>query len=221
MTEPTVDTGAEAGQAVYTPRVLKIYDLLVHGVSNPWVWRCPTPRLVDLYERCVSARHLDVGVGTGYFLDRCRFPVEQPRVVLMDLNDHCLQTAAERIRRYQPTTVHCDILEPIPEGVGTFDSIGLMYVLHCLPGTIEEKACVFDHLSALLEPGGCLFGATLLSQGIRRGLPARYLMSVYNRKQVFTNEGDTLEGLRSALEARFESVEIETAGCAALFQARN
>lgn len=43
MSERTVVNGVAAGQAVYTPRVLKIYDLLVHGVSNPWVWRCRRP----------------------------------------------------------------------------------------------------------------------------------------------------------------------------------
>ncbi|QDU38947.1 Methyltransferase domain protein [Maioricimonas rarisocia] len=213
-------SGAEAGQAVYTPRVLRIYDLLVHGVSNPWIWRCPTPKLVELYDRCASGRHLDVGVGTGYFLDRCRFPVEQPEIVLMDLNEDCLEAAAERIRRYGPTTVHCDVLEPVPDDLGRFDSIGLMYLLHCLPGTIEEKACVFDHLKPLLASGGCLFGATLLSEGVRRGVAARYLMSAYNRKQIFTNQADSLDGLRTALESRFSNVEIQTTGCAALFVAR-
>ncbi len=27
-----------------------------------------------------------------------------------------------------------------------FDSIGLNFLLHCLPGTLREKAIVFDHL---------------------------------------------------------------------------
>ncbi|MFG0331730.1 MAG: class I SAM-dependent methyltransferase [Maioricimonas sp. JB049] len=213
-------SGSEAGQAVYTPRVLRIYDLLVHGVSNPWVWGCPTRKLVELYDRCASGRHLDVGVGTGYFLDRCRFPVKQPEIVRMDLNDDCLAAAAERICRHRPATLRCDVLEPLPKNVGRFDSIGLMYLLHCLPGTIEEKGCVFDHLKPLLAPQGCLFGATLLGAGIRRGLAARCLMSVYNRKRIFTNQADSLAGLRAALESRFSKVELETAGCAALFVAR-
>ncbi len=33
-----------AGQAVYTKAILAMYDLLVLGVSNPFIWKCPTPR---------------------------------------------------------------------------------------------------------------------------------------------------------------------------------
>jgi hypothetical protein len=69
-----------AGHAVYTKRMLGIYDFLVLGLSNRLIWRCPTQRLVDHYNRHVTANHLDVGVGTGYFLDRCRFSSNAPRV---------------------------------------------------------------------------------------------------------------------------------------------
>lgn len=40
-----------AGQAVYTKRMLAAYDLLVLGVSNRFIWRCPTQRLMELYNR--------------------------------------------------------------------------------------------------------------------------------------------------------------------------
>ncbi|HZM07834.1 MAG TPA: hypothetical protein VFC11_05185 [Methylocella sp.] len=55
-----------AGQAVYTKRMLGIYDWLVLGLSNRLIWRCPTQGLVAHYDRHVTANHLDVGVGTGY-----------------------------------------------------------------------------------------------------------------------------------------------------------
>jgi hypothetical protein len=35
-----------AGQAVYTKRMLGIYDWLVLGLSNRLIWRCPTQGLV-------------------------------------------------------------------------------------------------------------------------------------------------------------------------------
>ena len=59
--EPTV----MAGQAVYTPWTLDLYDLVVLGLSNRLIWKCPTQRLLDLYNENVSDRHLDVGVGTS------------------------------------------------------------------------------------------------------------------------------------------------------------
>ena len=67
-----------AGQAFYTDRTLPNYDLRVLTLSNPLIWRCPTSRLLRFFDTHVSANHLDVGVGTGYFLDKCRFPTATP-----------------------------------------------------------------------------------------------------------------------------------------------
>ena len=46
-----------AGQAVYDKRTLAIYDLLVLGLSNRWIWRCPTPVQLDHYNNNLSANH--------------------------------------------------------------------------------------------------------------------------------------------------------------------
>ncbi|MEE9598728.1 MAG: class I SAM-dependent methyltransferase, partial [Acidiferrobacterales bacterium] len=125
----------EAGQAVYTPKTFAVHDLFVHGLSNQAVWRCPTRRLQALYDRNVAARHLDVGVGTGYFLDKARWPVERPAITLVDLNEHSLKAAADRIERFGPDSVRANVLEPLHD-IGRFDSVGLCYLLHCLPGTL-------------------------------------------------------------------------------------
>jgi hypothetical protein len=209
----------EAGQAVYTPRVLRLYDLLVLGLSNRFIWKCPTPRLLAFYDAHVTGNHLDVGVGTGYFLDRCHFPAASPRVALMDLNENALRFAANRIARAAPKTFRRNVLEPIVFDAEPFDSIGVNYLLHCLPGAIEEKAIVFDHLTPLMRDGAVLFGSTLLQGGVARSAAARRLMAFYNAKGVFSNARDDLDGLRSALEARFRDVSIEVVGCAALFSA--
>lgn len=209
-----------AGQAVYSPRVLRMYDWLVLGLSNRFIWRCPARHLKRLYAEHLTGNHLDVGVGTGYFLDRCPFPTESPRVALMDLNAHCLQAAAARIARYEPVLLTRNILEPIPFDGAPFTSIGLNYVLHCLPGSISEKGVVFDHLRPLLAPGGVLFGSTLLSAGVHSNLVARRLMAAYNGKQIFSNTADSLDDLRSALETRFAEWSVETVGCVALFTAK-
>jgi len=86
-----------AGQAVYTKLVLRAYDLVVLGVSNRFIWKCPTQRLLEHYNLHVSANHADVGVGTGYFLDKCRFPSPTPRIALIDLNQNTLDFASRRI----------------------------------------------------------------------------------------------------------------------------
>jgi len=209
-----------AGHAVYTKRMLGIYDFLVLGLSNRPIWRCPTQRLVEHYNRHVTANHLDVGVGTGYFLDRCRFPSNAPRVALMDLNQNALDFASHRIARYAPETYVRNVLEPIPIDAVKFGSVGINYLLHCLPGTIESKSVAFDHLKTLMNPGAVIFGSTLLQGGVARSWPAKRLMDFYNRKAIFSNENDDVDGLKRALGQRFRSVSIEIVGCAALFSGR-
>jgi len=210
----------EAGQAVYTKRTLAAYDLVVLGVSNHWIWKCPTARLLAHYNQYVTANHLDVRDGSGYFLDRCTFPTDAPRVALMDFNEHALEYAARRIARLEPEIYRHNMLEPIALLADKFDSIAMNYLLHCLPGTIESKSVVFDHLRGLLNSGGVLFGATLLQGGVRRSWTARRLMAAYSRRGIFSNTNDNLDGLTRALRNRFANVTIDIVGCAALFAGR-
>jgi 2-polyprenyl-3-methyl-5-hydroxy-6-metoxy-1,4-benzoquinol methylase len=217
---PVTHEQIHAGQSVYTPKMLAIYDVLVLGLSNRWIWKCPTPRLLAHYDRHVSGNHLDVGVGTGHFLDRCRFPTEAPRIALMDMNRDALQYAARRIARYEPETYVRNVLEPIDFDGAKFDSLGVNYLLHCLPGDMATKARAFDFLSPLMNPGAIVFGSTLLQGGVERSFAAQRLMAFYNSKGIFSNAQDDLETLTRELEKRFDAVSVETVGCAALFSAK-
>lgn len=209
-----------AGQAVYTKRALRAYDFVVLGLSNRFLWKCPTQRLLDHYNRHISTNHLDVGVGTGYFLDKCRFPAPTPRIALMDLNPNTLEFASERIERYKPESYRRSVLDPIQIDAAKFDSVGINYLLHCVPGTIESKAVAFDHLKVLMNPQAVLFGATLLQGGAPRSWLAKSLMGIYNEKGIFSNEADHLDGLIEELKKRFTDVSVEVVGCAALFSGR-
>ena len=216
----SADQQEDAGQAVYTPAVLAVYDLWVLGLSNRWIWKCPTARLLELYNRHASDHHLDVGVGTGYYLAECRFPGQSPRITLVDLNPNSLRWAAKRIKRYSPTVVQANVLERLELRNSPFSSIGLMYVLHCLPGTMTEKAIALANLKPHLLKGGTLFGATILQGDVPCSSAARRLMVRYNKSGIFSNTSDTLAGLRQSLEGHFESVNIEVVGCVGLFSAK-
>ncbi|MFZ2101810.1 MAG: methyltransferase [Oricola sp.] len=209
----------EAGQAVYTPFTLGAYDLFVLGFSNRLLWRCPTSNLRDLYRRNAGAAHLDIGVGTGYFLDRTQWPVPDPKIALVDLNRHSLDAAAARIARFRPRTVVANCLEPLAVE-GRFDSVGLNYLLHCLPGAIPDKSVVFDHVRPLLAEGGVVFGSTILQGDAPRSAAARALMNFYNARGIFSNARDTLADLEAALRARFAAVTLRRIGAVALFEAR-
>jgi len=189
---------AAAGAAVYNKMVLGIYDLYVLGFSNRFVWRCPSARILDFYNEHVAACHLDVGVGTGYFLDKCRFPVPDPAITLVDLNPNSLQATARRIRRYSPQVHVANALEPLPLQPAAFDSIALNHLLHCLPGDT-------------------LFGTTILGRGAPQNVLARRLMSVYNAKGIFGNTNDTAAELERVLGHHFDRVSVRVTGCVAFF----
>jgi SAM-dependent methyltransferase len=218
--EPRADE-VEAGQRVYTPFTLRVYDLFVLGFSNRFVWRCPSSKMLERYESHVGERHLDVGVGTGWFLDHCRWPVESPQITLLDLNENSLSAASDRIRRYAPATVQANVLDPVDLGDSRFDSIGANFLFHCLPGELEWKTMtVASNLRRYLVSGGVLFGSTILGRGVTHNLLGRRLMRLYNRKGIFANIEDDQEGLENGLTSELTDVEIEVVGAVALFAGR-
>jgi hypothetical protein len=203
------------GQAVYTPLILRVYDAWVLGFSNSLLWRCPTRRLLAHYAQHLRPQHLEAGVGTGYFLDRSRF-ASKPQITLLDLNENTLAFSTRRLRRLAPRTLRGNLLEPISFSE-RYDSVALNYVLHCLPGDLGAKSVVFEHLKAGLREGGVIFGSTLLSRDVSMSRAARRLMAIYNRKGIFSNEGDSVRGLEAALRRHFDRFTLEVVGCAALF----
>jgi SAM-dependent methyltransferase len=216
-----ISLDTHAGAAVYSPFALMVYDLWVLGASNRWAWKCPTGRvLLPFYRRYLGARHLDVGVGTGFYLRRARF-TEQQRVALLDLNENSLRAAARRLGRADAELFVQDVMRPLTLLDGKrYDSIALFYLLHCLPGDMAAKACVFDHLKRHLDTGGVLYGATILGDAIGHNGIGRRLMNIYNKKGIFGNREDTFEGLNTALAQHFEEVELHRHGKVACFAAR-
>ena len=221
--EPNVygaDRDIRKGAAVYTPLTLGLYDLAVLGFSNSFVWQCASRVLLDFYNQHISDNHLDIGVGTGYFLDKCRFPSTAPQIVLFDLNPHSLAKSAKRLRRYNPSCHLGNVIQRIDIGMSGFDSISLNYVLHCLPGNLASKSIVFDNVKPLLSDCGVIFGSTILGEGVRHNALARQLMKIYNAKGIFSNFSDRQSDLESGLKAHFAEHTIHIAGCVALFSAR-
>jgi ubiquinone/menaquinone biosynthesis C-methylase UbiE len=210
----------DAGQAVYTKLNLAMYDLWVIGISNHFIWQCPSSYLLDFYNQHISGNHLDIGVGTGFFLDKCIFPIPNPRIVLMDLNPDSLEVTSRRVSRYNPVPYKVNILDPINLNLQGFDSVGLNYLLHCLPGTITTKSVVFKNLRPLLNPGGIIFGSTILNTGVKPSFIAQNFMNFYNRVQIFDNKNDSLEELKKIMSENFAEYSVKVMGCVALFWGR-
>ena len=211
------DDPAYRGQVEYTRLLLAIYDPFVLGFMARAVWRCPTPRVIDRYRDNLGQRHLDVGPGTGFFLDKSGLPAGT-EVTLLDPNPTVLAHAAHRLAPMKVSTVEADVLKPLPVR-GPFDSAALSYVLHCLPGPQAQKAVAIGNVAAVLGPDGVLFGGTVLGRLEQHRPLARASLRAFNRRGVFDNLTDTAEGLRRILESSFQTVEIEVVGSIAQFRA--
>lgn len=213
------DQEVRRGAGIYSKPILGIYDLLVVRLSNSLAWRCPSPLMLAQYDRLVGGRHLDVGPGTGWYLANAALP-EDVDVVLMDLNGNSLDSASARIDGTPHSRLVGNVLEPLPEDAGPFDSIGVNYLLHCVPGTWAEKGEAFRHLADRLSDGGALFGATILGSGVEHNFGGKGLMALYNRLGIFHNRQDDADGLRAALQRSFDEVDLEVVGTVAVFSAR-
>ncbi|MFC1941836.1 class I SAM-dependent methyltransferase [Chloroflexota bacterium] len=210
----------EAGIALYTKFFLSIYDWLALGYCSRFLWECPSQHMLNVYNKYVSGNHLDIGVGTGYFMDRCRFPSPNPGLALMDLSQNSLEAASKRLARYNPQVYLRNALEKFEVNNQTFDSIGMMNLLHCLPGDMSTKRIVFTNAKEVLNPGGTIFGSTILYKGVKHNPLATIALKINNRKGIMTNNEDDIEVLRDNLKEQFSESGVETIGCVALFWAR-
>ncbi|MBO0885622.1 MAG: SAM-dependent methyltransferase, partial [Mycobacterium sp.] len=135
-------------------------------------------------------------------------------------NVNSLASASARIAYATPRAVIANVLDPLPDALGTFDSIGTNYLFHCVPGTWASKGVAFEHLANRLSPDGVLFGSTILGRGVDHNRIGRMLMALYNWRGIFHNVDDDAAGLEAALRRHFTDVKVEITGTVAAYAAR-
>lgn len=210
-----------AGAAVYSPVVLKLYDWWVLGISNRFAWQCSTKKvLLPFFKKYLSKKHLDVGVGTGFYLVHAEL-TQSNEVTLFDLNENSLRAAAGRVKQAEVRVITGDVMHSSCEPQDrAYDSISLFYLLHCLPGTMRDKEVAISNLSRYLSSNGVLYGATILGDEAGHNRFGRLLMKIYNRRGLFSNRTDSIDNLKWILRRHFESVQVWRHNKVALFVAR-
>ncbi|MGX5089126.1 class I SAM-dependent methyltransferase [Enterobacter sp. UPMP2052] len=207
------------GTKVYTPLTLKLYDWWVLNISNQFAWKCPTGQfLLPHFLKHLGHKHLDIGVGSGYYLT---YAPSDCKISLMDLNTASLNAASARARESQILQkINHDVFDPYPVHLNNqFDSIAMFYLLHCLPGTMANKAIAIGNAKMALTDGGVLYGATILGNGVNHNSFGKMLMNTYNSKGIFSNKKDSEASLREILSDHFETAEVRVTGTVALFSA--
>ncbi|KAF5009991.1 hypothetical protein FDECE_3828 [Fusarium decemcellulare] len=236
-----------AGSRRFTPIVLLIYDLLVIRFSNPLVWRCPTQKyLRPLFTDNFSKKHLDIGVGNGYFPTKAladlgrregRKPKDQ-QLTLADLSEHSLESAKHRVISQHPeANVQCvlaDAAKQLPAELRNdkFDSASLYLVLHCMPGPTASKAEAIRNAKSVLTGNGVLVGSTALGkkwektqEGYRvmhdqkLGRLTTFALGFYNKRGIFDNYQEDPNVFDKTLREEFEDVETRVIGMMFLFRA--
>ena len=215
-----IDEQVKAGISLYTRPFLFIYDWFALGYGCHWLWNCPSRHILEMYDKHVTVNHLDIGVGTGYFMDKCRFPSPRPRLVLMDLNRNSLNMAKRRLSRYNPVAYQRNALEPFNINEAPFDSVGIVNLLHCLPGNMKTKSIVFRNTLEVLNPGGTLFGSTIMPSKVRKNRLSEFTLKRVNQRGIMTNLDDTAEDLKEQLDRYFSESSVTVIGYVALFRAK-
>ncbi len=80
-----------------------------------------------------------------------------------------------------------------------------------------DKGRVFSNLKSFLNPGGVLFGTTILGGDVEFNPLGRLFMGVYNSMRILNNRNDNLADLEEALEKNFAEYSLHTVGCVAFF----
>jgi ubiquinone/menaquinone biosynthesis C-methylase UbiE len=207
------------GQSGYNAAMLAVYDAWVLKFMTKAVWKVPVADGVDSYRQHMGHRHLDIGPGTGYFIEAAD-PPSDTEITLLDPNQTVLRHAAKRLERWHPVTVEADVMKPLPVE-GPYDSAALSFVLHCLRGPEANKAVAVRNVADVLTPGGVLFGGTVLGLQSDHTRSARAFLRAANTQGGFDNVDDTVESVRRILEASFATVEVSVVGSAAFFVATN
>lgn len=218
MDEADLERRVAQGAAVYTPLFLPFYDWWVYGFAVR-VMRCPPAEFRTFYELNISEHHLDIGVGSGSLLKHCLRQQLLERVTLMDLNPNSLDAAEKALRPLPVRKVQADMLKPFPIEDEQYLSVGLNFLLHCVPGSFREKGVVFQHIKKVLALDGIVFGSTAIYQPGARYALTRFLFDRYNQAGVFHNREDTQEDLQIVLGNLFENVEMVQEGCVLFFRA--
>ncbi|KAF9887535.1 hypothetical protein FE257_010113 [Aspergillus nanangensis] len=213
----TVSAAGQRSTAYYETWTLDTYDLWVLGFINTFGWRCGTKKhLLPAFRASVRPNHMDIGVGTGYYLKHVDFPGS---LTLCDLSRSALEMARSRSGRDDVQLIHCDITQELPTDE-KYQSISMFYLLHCLPGPITNKTAVIHRVTSNLTTDGILAGATILGRGVKDGWVGKLWRRHVNRRGHLDNNDDDAESFISALNDNFEHVETEIVGAVLIFKAQ-
>jgi ubiquinone/menaquinone biosynthesis C-methylase UbiE len=115
--------------------------------------------------RVAETRLVDIGCGTGRFLEAIKGSYPRMPVIGLDLSPHYLARARLRLRRWSRVLAVQGLAEALPITDGGVDVATCVYLLHEVPG--EARRQIAAEVARVLAPGGRLLCVDSIQLGDR------------------------------------------------------
>ena len=142
---------------------------------------------VKNYISNIKNNHLEIGPGTGYFLKN-NFDIK--KLHLIDINQDTLDFSYQNLsENYNDINIIKHNLFEEKLFINNLESVGINYVLHCVPGKLENK---IDNLVNNLESSKKInyFGATVLNDNNLQTNFSNLELQFLNKFKIFNNQND-------------------------------
>ena len=139
-------------------------EVLLNGTANA-MRRQALPQLHEVFAGCDQRqmRLLDIGCGTGRFLDFVKQSWPRLRIIGLDMSDAYVRHARQHLRRRSRTSFVVGKAEAIPLPDSTQDAVTSIFLFHELPPKVRRRT--LHECARVLKPGGRL----ILQDSLQRG----------------------------------------------------
>ena len=169
----------------------------------------------ELMGKFVS-NHLEIGPGSGYFLYPQNHCKNIKNLKLMDINKPILNSSLQNLTKYYNNIeiYHHNIFEQEIK-LPNVESVGINYVLHCVPGKLEDK---FNNLLNNLPNSINIFGSTVINDNDKQTLISKTELLFLNQYQIFNNKLDYSNNLINFLKYNNLDHQTKIIGNVLLFE---
>ncbi len=141
-------------------------EVLFNGTANA-IRRQALPQLREVFA-CRDQRELkllDIGCGTGRFVDSVKQVWPRLPIVALDLSEAYMRNAKRHLKRWGWTRFVIGKAEAVPLAESSVDAVSGIFLFHELPSKIRRL--VFQECAKILKPGGRLVLVDSLQRGDR------------------------------------------------------